>query len=353
MNRSNVWRTVFIVGAAFGFGLCVILLTSKEPDVAIYAFFIGPFSNSYFFGNLLASAVPLILTGVAACVSFSASVFNLGLEGQLYLGSFIGVFLAWRFQALPPLILYPFVFTVVFCLSGLLAALSGYLKKKRGVNVLISSLLLSYIAIHLVDSLIETVFKDPNAGMAATPYFDDKFLFAKILPPSELHVGLFFALAATIFLYFVMKKSAFGFEIALTGKNPIFARYAGVSVQKILVLSMFVSGGFAGIAGIIDIFGIQGRMIRGFSSGYGWNGIAVALIAKNQPLWAIPAALFFAYLENGANVGALLSDITPEIARTIQATIFFTVTAEALFSIFKNTKAGGKVWTASSTASSR
>ncbi|HPH09991.1 MAG TPA: ABC transporter permease [Thermotogota bacterium] len=352
MNQFNVWRTVFIVGAALGFGLCVILLTSQEPGVAVHAFFVGPFSNTYFFGNLLASAIPLVLTGVAACVSFSASVFNLGLEGQVYLGSFLGVFLAWRFETFPPIVLYPFVFSIVFCCSGLLAALSGYLKIKRNVNTLISSLLISYIAIYLVDALIETVFIDPNAGMAATPYFSDRFLFAKLLPPSDLHAGLFLALIFTFSLYLVMKKSVFGFEIALTGKNPTFARYTGISVSKILMLSMFLSGGFAGMAGMIDIFGIHGRMIRGFSNGYGWNGIAVALIARNQPLWAIPSALFFAYLENAANVGALLSDITPEIARTIQATIFFTVTAETLFS-FVRKKKGGEAWKPSSTASSR
>ena len=93
VTLRDLWRTAFIVGAALGFGLCVILLASERPGDAIYAFFLGPFSNAYFFGNLLASAIPLILTGAAACVSFSASVFNLGLEGQVYLGSFLGVFL--------------------------------------------------------------------------------------------------------------------------------------------------------------------------------------------------------------------------------------------------------------------
>ena len=351
ITLRNLWRTVFIVGAALGFGLCVILLASEKPGDAIYAFFIGPFSNAYFFGNLLASAIPLILTGAAACVSFSASVFNLGLEGQVYLGSFLGVFLTCRFGELPPLVVYPLVFAIVFCCSGTLAALSGYLKRARNVNVLISTLLISYITIYVVDALIETVFIDPTAGLAATPYIHDKFLFARLLPPSDLHSGLFLALALTIILRIIMKKSALGFEITLTGKSPVFARYAGVSVSKVLTLSLFISGGFAGIAGITDIYGIHGRMFRGFSSGYGWNGIAVALIAKNHPLWVIPAALFFAYLENGANVGALLADITPEMARTIQATIFFTVTADALFSLIRKNK-GGDAWTPSSTVSS-
>ena len=101
---------------------------------------------------------------------------------------------------------------------------------------------------------------------------------------------------------------------------------------------MLMSGGFAGLAGIIDIYGIHGRMIRGYSTGYGWNGIAVALIARNHPLLVIPAAIFFAYLESGANVASLFSDITPEIARIIQAAVFYLVTAEGLLSFIRARK---------------
>jgi simple sugar transport system permease protein len=341
MNSRLFYRFIFVLAFALGLGLIVIVLTSREPGNAIYSFFVGPFTNTYFFGNMLSASIPYILTGIASSIAFSASAFNLGLEGQLYIGAFIGTYLTCCLSTWPPIFVYPLVFAISFLAGGIISAVSGYLKVKRNVNELISSLLVSYALIYICDFFIESVFKDPSAGMAATPYFDEKFLFDKFLPPSDLHTGFWIAIGVAVFSYVLIKKSAFGFEISLTGKNKVFSRYAGLPVEKITVVAMLLSGGIAGIAGMADIFGVHGRMIRGFSTGYGWNGIAVALIGHQHPLYIIPAALFFAYLESGANVGSLFSDITPEIARTIQAAVFYAVTTEGVFSFIKRKKTRG------------
>lgn len=338
MKNFRFLKTLFILAFALGIGLLVIFLTSSEPLHAAYSFFIGPFTNIYFFGNMLAAAIPLMLTGIAASVAFSASAFNLGLEGQLYIGALIGTYITCKLPQFSPLFVLPLVFVVTFLVGGLIAAFSGYLKVKRRVNELISSLLISYILIYIGDFFLEGVFRDAKAGLSASPYFDPRFMFSKFLPPSDLHSGLFFVVIILIVMYFVMRKSTLGFEITLTGRNEVFSKYSGIPVNTATILAMLFSGGFAGIAGMIDIFGIHGRMIRGFSVGYGWNGIAVALIARNHPLLVIPAAIFFAFLESGANVASLLSDITPEVSRVIQGMIFYLVTAEGLFSLIKKQK---------------
>ncbi len=121
----------------------------------------------------------------------------------------------------------------------------------------------------------------------------------------------------------------------MVGKNPLFSKYGGISIHRTLFWGMMISGGLAGLAGAVDLFGVHGRMIRGFSAGYGWNGIAIALIARNHPLLVIPSALFFAWLDSGAQVASLMSDLTPEIARMIQGIIFYGITAQSLFRWFQ------------------
>lgn len=338
MKNVVLLRTLITILVALGIGVMVIIFTSSEPWNAIKSFFIGPFSSVYFFGNMLAAAIPLMLTGLAASIAFSASVFNLGLEGQLYISALVGTFLTWRFQEFPTIVVVPLVLAITFLTGGVIAVFSGYLRVKKNVNELISSLLISYTLMYVGDFFLEDSFKDPYAGLAASPYFDSKFMFSKILLPSDLHTGIFIVLGIILIVYFIMKRSTLGFEITLTGRNRAFSNYAGIPVNRVMIVAMFMSGGFAGLAGIIDIYGIHGRMIRGYSIGYGWNGIAVALIARNHPLLVIPAAVFFAYLESGANVASLFSDITPEIARIIQSAVFYLVTAEGLLSFIRSRK---------------
>lgn len=333
MHRINgLIKTAITIGIALAIGIIAILLTSSEPGNSIKQFFIGPFSNTYFFGNMIATSIPLMLTGLAASLAFSASTFNLGLEGQLYFGALVGTFLAVEMSGFPAILAIVISISASALAGGIIAGISGWLKAKWEVNELISSLLISYTLVYIVDYFLESPFNDPEAGMAASPYINSNFMLSKILSPSDLHAGIFIAIAVIIFFYFIYRKSTIGYEMVITGRNRKFSNYSGIPVKKVIILSMFLSGSLAGLAGIMDNLGIYGRMIRGYSTGYGWNGIAVALIARNHPLLVIPAALLFAFLESGANVASLMSDITPEVARIIQSVIFYLITAEGLVS---------------------
>lgn len=334
-------RTIAIVAVSLLIGIIVIIVTSSQPLNAITQFFKGPFTNSYFFGNMLASSIPLILTGLAASIAFSASTFNLGLEGQTYFSALAGTFIAVKLSSWPSFLVILIALVTSALVGGTIAALSGYLKAKWNVDELISSLLISYTLVNVTDFFLEGPFREPTAGMAACPFFSQELMFAKLIPPSNLHSGIFLAVGLAIFLFFVVNRSILGFALRITGKNRVFASYSGISVKKYIVIAMMISGMLAGLSGMIDTFGIHGRVVRGFSSGYGWNGIAVALIARNNPLLVIPSALFFAFLETGANTASLFSDITPEIAKLIQSVVFYLVTAEGLFSFVKKSKKVG------------
>lgn len=324
-------RSFLVMALALAAGLALVFLMSEEPFNATRAFFLSPFSNRFYFGNLLAYSIPLMLTGLAASIAFTSSCFNLGMEGQVYLGALggtaAGILLAGKVSGA----LGIFTMIIVSFLFGATAAgISALLKTRLGVNELISSLLLSNGLVIIVDYFIEGPLNDRPSGLAATVTLPDEFRFGGLMLPSYLHSGIIFSITAAVILWFFLFRTREGFKMRITGKNRRFAYYSGVDTKKVIFWSLFLSGGLASTAGIIDVIGIHGRVMRGFSSGYGWNGIAIALIARNHPLMVVPAALFFAYLESGAQIASLEANVTPEVAKIVQAVIFFLVTAEAL-----------------------
>ncbi len=330
-----------IIGFSILTGIVIILLTSSNPEEAISAFFLTPFSGSYFFGNMLAASIPLIFTGLAASVAFRAGLFNLGIEGQVYFGALTGTITA---RHLPEMAKFPAILiTMISAASAgtLLTAFSAFLKIRWGVTELISTLLIGYSMIHITDFFLEDVFLDQDLGLIGTEKIQESLLFEKVLPPSGLSTAVFLAFGFIIALYILQEKGNFGLKVRFYAENPIFSRYIGLNCNRIALLTMILSGALAGLAGIVDILGVQERMIRGFSSQYGWNGIAVALISKNNPLWIIPAAFLFAFLEAGAASGSIFADLTPEISRIIQGVIFYLVTAYGLIDFLKERRRNG------------
>ncbi|HBY57214.1 MAG TPA: ABC transporter permease [Candidatus Atribacteria bacterium] len=327
---SSLKRLFIAILFALILAVVIIIITSSEPSEAIKVFFLGPFSNKYFLGNMVSYAIPLIISGLGASIAFSADMWNMGLEGQLYIGSLCGTYLAYQMSSCPKTIVVPIVLMVSFFIGGGSAAISSYLKNRWKINVFLSSLLIANALFPFVTFFLEGPFSDPKAGMAASPYFNRNFMFSKILPPSELHSGLLISLGLVILFYFIMKRRVLGYEIKMTGENALFAYYGGVPTARIEMIAMFLSGGLAGLAGMINIFGSTGRML-GYMTNFGWNGIPIAIIARYDPIIVVPAALLFSFVQKGAEAGALFADITPEIAQLIQATIFYIITAEGLF----------------------
>ncbi|HHU31850.1 MAG TPA: ABC transporter permease [Clostridia bacterium] len=329
---------IFVVGFGLVMACIVILFVSKEPFTAIKYFFLGPFSSRYFLGNMLSYTIPLIVTGLAGCVSFSASVWNLGLEGQMYFGMLCGTYCAYCLSSMPAVFAVPIALLVAFLAGGGVAAISAFLDHKMHVDVMVSSLLLANAIYYIVNFVLEGPFNDPASGAGvASPRINKSFMLPQFFPPSDLHLGLFIALALVAVVYIMMEYRILGYEIRITGKNPLFAGYGGINTSRVAAQAMFLSGGLAGLAGTIDILGTQGRMLA-YMSGFGWDGISIALIARNNPITTVFVAFFFAFLQKGAENASLFSDISPDIAQIIQAAILFLVTGEALFDFLKKRK---------------
>jgi simple sugar transport system permease protein len=320
--------------AAFAVTVLLLLAFSSSFGDALKLFFLGPFKNTYYFGNMLNASIALIFTGLAASLAFASKNFNLGGEGQVYLGAIATVAVCLSFPQGNPILVCLLGVAAGMVTGGFLGWISGFLKRRLAVDELISSFLVSSAVIYVGDFLITGPLQDPSSNFQTTLALPESFRLARILPPSSLSTGCFFALATVVIVWLALGRTKFGFELRLTGKNGEFARYAGIDTGLYASAPMALSGALNGLAGAMLILGTYFKAMKGFSAGIGWNGIAVALIAGNNPIAVVPAALFFAYLDAGAKAVMVGADVTSEIVSVIQAVIFFLVTAKALDGLF-------------------
>jgi len=316
--------------------IVLIFLLSNDPSRTIYYFFIGPFTNRYYLGNLLNSAIPLVFSGLGIAVAFSSSAFNLGGEGQVYAGALVTTAVCLALPNANGLAGGIAAIIAGTAVGGILAGISGYFKMKWNADLLISSFLISAAAVLIVNFFITGPMDDPASSLLSTPKIADQYRLLRIFKPSKLDISILFALLAAVAVYSFMYHTRRGYEMRMCGLNPEFARYGGVNTKTYVVLPMVLSGALHGLGGGLVVTGTHHMALKEFTFGVGWNGIAVALIAKNHPLGVIPAALFFAYLEAGAKAAMLHSDVTFEIASIIQSVIFYLVTAQAIFSFVRN-----------------
>lgn len=332
-RRESIFQMLMIL-AGLLIAFVVILFTSQTPAKALNAFFLKPFSNTTRLGNMISDGVPLIITGLAACVSFRASVWNLGTEGMAFFGMITG-WLAMHFlSGLPALIAIPLGFAAAFVGGAFLAWISTYLYKRFGCNMMMSSLLISNIMIDMCMLFVESSkYYDPNSGMGIATYqLPKKFLFTGILGKSDLDTGLYIALAIFLIIALLLNQTRLGYRIRITGNNTAFARYGGISTASIAVLAMVLCGGLAGIGGIVYVLSDTGRVLNTFSN-IGWTGVSVAMIARKKPGLVIPVAMFIAYIHAGAQQAQLAADIGPTIAQIIEGAVLLFVTSTSLLAM--------------------
>jgi simple sugar transport system permease protein len=322
------------MACAFAVAVGLLLAFSSSFGEALGLFFLGPFKNAYYFGNMLNDSIAFALTGLGVSVAFASKNFNLGGEGQVYSGAIatVAVCLAFPEGGLPALVLAVLAGMAV---GGLLGGFSGYLKRALAVDELISSFLASAAVVLIGDYVITGPLQDPASNFQTTLQIADAFKLSRILPPSSLSTGCFIAIAASLVMKLALDKTRFGFELRLCGSSREFARYVGVDTGFFDIAPMVISGALHGLAGAVMILGTYYKAMRGFSAGVGWAGIAVALIAGNKPLAVLPAALFFAYLEAGAKAVMVGADVTSEIVAVVQSVIFFLITARVLEGLFQ------------------
>ncbi|MDR2071686.1 MAG: ABC transporter permease [Treponema sp.] len=309
------------------------LFLSRDPARTLGFFFLGPLRNAYYIGNMINGAVPLIFGGLGVSVAMRGGSFNLGGEGQIYSGAFVTLIAS---LALTPLGTAGAVLALLagMAFAGAAAGFSGFLKEKWDANELITTFLVSNALILITNYCITGPFMDPETNLQSTRKISESWRLPHILPPSNLSAALFFALAITVLVHLFLYRTRTGYETRLCGINPWFAKYGGIDTGRSTVLVMGISGALYGLSGGMMVYGNYYAVMKEFSSGMGWNGLAVALLARSKPAAVIPAAVFFAWIGAGARMAMQFSDVTFELASVVQSVIFFLVSSAVLQNLF-------------------
>jgi simple sugar transport system permease protein len=334
------------LGASLGFAALYALLASSDPRHALAAFFVGPFSSRYSFYSLLESSAPLLACALGACIAFRAGAFNLGGEGQVSVGTLAAALAGGALGGmggLPPLAGIAIAILAAAAAGSALALLSAIAWRRAGAQVMLTSFLFAQAASIAVDWAIGGPLRDPGSNLLAMPLIARGLRLPLLLPPSPLSFAFPIALVLAVCAVFFTKGSRAGSEIRLLGKNPDFARAIGLS-PRLGAWAMGISGALAGVAGSFLVLGQAGRAIVGMTGGVGWNGLAVALIAGSDGLGALPAALFFAWLDAGARQASILADLSPDASSVLKAVALFLITAKLAGPYRRPRIGGGKFW---------
>ena len=326
---SFAWNTVahsytaLFKGAIGDPKLIAAAFNSGDQDLIVKS--ITPFLES------LVATTPYIFGGLAVAVGFKAGVFNIGVEGQIFIGASASVFVGYYFTGLPAYIHIPFAFLAGAAGGAVWGFIPGWLKAKTGGHEVINTIMMNYIAFRVNDWLLRGPMRREGTYQPVSPPIQASAELPRFFPePSRFHAGFFIAIIFIFIVYIFLFKTTWGFNLRMVGSNPNAAKYAGINVPRNIILAMTLSGALAGLAGANEVLGVNHALFVAFSSGYGFDSIALALLGNNNPIGVGLAALLFGTLNNGATRMQMDARVPVEIISIIQAMVLMFIAAPAI-----------------------
>ncbi|WP_342512542.1 ABC transporter permease [Sporosarcina sp. FSL K6-1522] len=322
----NILVPIISIILGLAVGALVMIFSGYDPVAGYIALWNGIFGSSYSIGETIRQISPYILAGLAVAFAFRSGLFNIGVEGQLIVGWFAAAYVGMAVE-LPKIIHLPLAILAAAVAGALWGLVPGILKAKLHVHEVIVTIMMNYIALHTVNALIKTISDGgyKTEKIHATASLRSEFL-SNLTDFSTLHYGILIALAMVAVMWFILDKTKMGYELKSVGFNEHASQYAGMNVQRNIVLSMVISGAFAGLAGAMEALGTFGNIVsRGAFTGIGFDGIAVALLGANTPLGVIFGASLFGSLKYGAGNMPNEAGVPIEIVSIVIALIIFFV----------------------------
>lgn len=324
----NLVKPIFAIVISLLIGALLILPTGTSPIEAYIILFKSAFGTWQGFCSSLAKATPLLFTGLAGAYAFRAGVFNIGLEGQLYLGGIAAALTGVYFSDLPAIILIPICMIAAMAAGMALAFIPAILNVKLKINIFIICIMLNSIAQLFANYLATYPFKG-ELPIGATYKIGENAIFPKLAGPmNDLNFGFIIAIIFAVVLYILLFKTKFGYESRASGISRTFSNYIGIDATKKTVIIVMLSGAIAGLAGAEQVMGVNYRYISDFSAGLGYTGITVALLARHNPLGCIIAAIFFGILNNGAIQMEVMTNISRDLIASVQAIMIVFLAAD-------------------------
>lgn len=314
-------------------GAILMLLGGYDPILAYESLVLKIFGSSYDIGEGLRTITPLVMSGLAVAIAFRAGLFNIGVDGQLIMGS-LGALIVGTQLNLPPILHGLVAILVGSLLGGLWGALIGYLKAKRGINEVITSIMLNYIALYLSHYAIRAFM--PQSGTSRSEVINDSASIqigwlSQMMDGARIHWGFFIVILAVLFYHVYLNKTKWGYELRAAGLNPNAAKYAGMKVPSVIIRTMFISGLLGGLIGTFEVLGVFKYIaINSVTSGIGFDGIAVALLGGNTAIGVLFAGILFGGLTYGSQGMSFGAEVPGEIIRMVIGFIIFFVAAPGI-----------------------
>ncbi len=330
---KRTWRSISVplvaVILALLIGAVLLALSGANPIEAYAALWEGAFGSPQAIQRTLEKSTPLLFSGLAVAFAFKAGLFNIGAQGQLLLGAIVAAYVGFSIDGLPAIIHAPLALLAGGAAGALYGAIPGALKVYTGAHEVITTIMLNYIAINLTDFLADGPWKDISTGnvVARTPLIADA---ARLPLLGNIPLGFILAVLAAFVTWWILYRTTLGYEIRTVGLNSSAAQYAGISVARIIILAMVISGFLAGVGGAVETQGIVGRFQPGFNLGLGFDGITVALLGKTSPFGVIPASILLGAMAAGSTQMQFNAGVAQEITDVITAFILFFVAADII-----------------------
>ncbi|KAA0548175.1 ABC transporter permease [Bacillus sp. BGMRC 2118] len=327
---------VFAVILGLLAGAIIMLVSGYDPILGYVSLLDGIIGDSYQIGETIRAMTPLILSGLAVAFAFRTGLFNIGVEGQLLVGWLASVWVGIAFD-LPAIVHIPLAILAAALAGAIWGFIPGLLKAKLKVHEVIVTIMLNYVALHVTNALIRTYLLVPGertGTIKESASLSSEFLM-ELTQFSRLHYGFIVAIIGAIIMWFLLEKTTKGYELKAVGFNQHASQYAGMNVSRNIILSMAISGAFAGVAGSMEGLGTYQYMtINGGFTGQGFDGIAVALLGANNPFGVILAALLFAGLKIGALTMQSAAFVPTELVEIVIALIIFFVASSYIIRWF-------------------
>ncbi|NLI53649.1 MAG: ABC transporter permease [Clostridiales bacterium] len=318
----------------------VMLIAGYDPLKAFGAMLNGAFGSANAVANTLSKSIPLMFTGFAFAVASKGGVFNIGGEGQLYLAALASAVTALALDGLPRAVVLTASILAGMAAGGAVGALIGAIKAKLRINEVIVAIMVNYIVSLFASYMVNGPLKAANSMTAQSEAISSTYLFATVIPRSQLTTALYLGIAFAVLIFFLFRSTRLGFNIRAVGENAKAAASAGISIAATTIGVMALSGMLAGLAGVTEVLGKYGRFIDGFSPGFGFTGIAVAVLGSNNPFGILLTSLLFGALEAGSMKMSYVANVSTNMVMVIQGLVILFVATPEIVSQFVRRKGG-------------
>ena len=279
----------------------LIVACGASPVEAVGLFVKGIFGTKSSFAEIFVKACPLILTGLGCAVAFRTGFFNIGAEGQFYVGALAATMVALGLPQVPGMVRIVLCFVAAFVCGGLWALIAAVFKTRFNISEIIVTIMLNYIVINFLGYAVRSFLMDPAGNVPQSAKIDQAVQLPNLITSTRFHAGIVLAFVLAAVVWFLMEKTTVGYELKAVGLNPRAAACNGVPVVRSIISSAFLSGGLAAIAGSIEVLAIQKKLMEGISADCGYTAVLIALVAFNRPLGVVAVAILYAAMEVGAS----------------------------------------------------